>query len=250
MSTALSERLAALKKLAGSGNTAADIGCDHGYLSMALVESGAYCRVIACDLREGPLSAAREHIAAAGLNGQIECRQADGLNALAPGEADTIILAGMGGALMIRILRAGEKAARRADRLVLQPQSEVGEFRRWLRENGYGILEEEMIAEDGKYYPMMAVRPGAETDTEEAKIPEELADAYGAKLLNGKHPVLKRFLEEAGIMNLQILQHLKAQQADTPAKETRQKARIVELEKEKQRITEALGLYEITGTDA
>lgn len=240
MSQLRSKRLEAIRILAESGRVAADIGCDHAYLSIALIERGAYEWVIAADLREGPLKAAAEHVRTAGLTERIELRRSDGLSEFGAGEADTLILAGMGGALMMKILREGEAVARSAKRLVLQPQSELMEFRQWLRAQGYVIRSEDMVYEDGKYYPMMAVMPEDEHDTatdplkqqrgssgsasgpgavfngkvtdrrEDAqRITAELADAYGGILLLKRHPVLGAYLKEAKALNEKLLTALR-----------------------------------------
>ncbi len=279
MSIILSGRLDALRVLAGKGEVAADVGCDHGYLSIALIESGAYHRGIACDLREGPLNAAKEHIRMAGLEDRIECRRADGLCGLAAGEAETLIIAGMGGALMMQILDEGSVVARSAELLVLQPQSELTEFRRWLREQDYEIVSEDMVCEDGKYYPMMAavptpgdgtkvseikgrtgetrdvqrlpaVRPEKSDDTceKENVLSEELADAYGGMLLKKRHPVLKEYLENVRKQNAHLLECLTGQRRgmaehDPEGKTARIDARILELQAEEKRIMEALWFY-------
>jgi tRNA (adenine22-N1)-methyltransferase len=111
------------------------------------------------DLREGPLSRAREHIKEQGLSERITLRLSDGVSALSKGEADTILIAGMGGELIIRILTDGAEICHSVRELILQPQSVIGEVRRYLRENGYRITDEDMVLEDGKFYPMMRVVP-------------------------------------------------------------------------------------------
>ena len=87
-------RLQAVADLVRKGKCIADIGCDHGFVSIALIQSGAAEFVIACDVKEGPLKAAKEHVAAAGLKDRIDCRLADGLAGLKENEADGIIIAG------------------------------------------------------------------------------------------------------------------------------------------------------------
>lgn len=135
----------------------ADIGCDHGYVSIYLVESGIAGRAIAMDVRKGPLSGAASNIHDYGLSDCITTRLSDGLKALEPGEADAIIIAGMGGKLMMRILEEGDPVALGACYGVLQPQSDLGEFRKYLRDKGYVILDEKVILDDGKYYFPMKV---------------------------------------------------------------------------------------------
>lgn len=154
----LSNRLLAIAGLAGSGECVADVGTDHGYLPIFLIEQGRMKRAIAMDVRKGPLSRAQAHIREHQLTDYIETRCSDGLAALKPGEAEVIVIAGMGGSLMSRILSQGEAAITQDTRLVLQPQSEILEFRQFLLQQGYGLLAEEMVKEDGKYYPMMMVR--------------------------------------------------------------------------------------------
>lgn len=135
----------------------ADIGCDHGYVSIYLVESGIASRAIAMDVRKGPLSGALNNIHDFGFSDHIKTRLSDGLKALEPGEADAIIIAGMGGKLMMRILEEGDPVALGVHFGVLQPQSDLGEFRKYLRDKGYVILDEKIVFDDGKYYFPMKV---------------------------------------------------------------------------------------------
>lgn len=212
----LSRRLRMLADMVTKGHRAADVGCDHGFLSIYLIQQGISSRVLAMDVRKGPLTAAQEHIAACGLEAYIESRLSDGLAALCPGEAETLICAGMGGPLMEKILRDGMEKARGLKELILQPQSEIGAFRRFLRREGFRILAEDAVCEDGKYYfAMKAVYIGTEnpenpqetTGSGEAaqgrdamppgkggEVARELADEYGELLLRERHPVLKQYL--------------------------------------------------------
>ncbi len=152
----LSERLLSVAGLAGSCKTVADVGTDHGYIPVYLVLSKKAERAIAMDVNQGPLRRAKEHILQYGLEKQIETRLSDGCSALRPGEADVIVIAGMGGALMQRILAQGKETAQSAGKLVLQPQSEVMAFRQFLAAGGYRITAEDMVLEEGKYYPVIA----------------------------------------------------------------------------------------------
>ena len=102
----LSRRLRTVAGMVTRGHRVCDVGCDHGFVPVYLVQQGISPGVLAMDLREGPLRAAREHVSAYGLEGQIETRLSDGLHNYKAGEADTLICAGMGGGLMMRILEA------------------------------------------------------------------------------------------------------------------------------------------------
>lgn len=159
----LSRRLRMLADMVTPGNRLADVGCDHGFLDICLVGEGVCPRALAMDVREGPLESAREHVRRSGLGDYIEIRMSDGLEACGPDEADTLVCAGMGGRLMERILTEGLDKAARMKELILQPQSELRAFRRFLRNAGFGIVREDAVFEEGKYYfAMRAVPRGGE----------------------------------------------------------------------------------------
>ncbi|MBP5254321.1 MAG: SAM-dependent methyltransferase [Lachnospiraceae bacterium] len=142
--------------------TAADIGTDHGFLPIALVRRGKAGSAIASDLRKGPLAAARAHIEEAGLSGRIETRLGSGLSTVRPGEADVIVIAGMGGMLMRDILLNGQETARSASSWVLSPHTDRDAVRRTVYELGFRIEDEDMAEEDGKYYPVLRCVPGGD----------------------------------------------------------------------------------------
>lgn len=233
----LSKRLTAVAGMVTKGNIVCDVGCDHGYVSIYLVRERISPRVIAMDVRKGPLAQAKEHIRLYGLEDYIETRLSDGVDALKVGEADTLILAGMGGRLMEGILTRGREKVIRMKELILQPQSEIAAFRKFLREAGFKIASEDMVFEEGKFYPMMRVIPqmqGADVDAdaqkdvvqsecvqsecvqigESEKLPgeeaESLEDLYGGLLLRQRHPVLKQYLNYRKEKLTQLLQDLTA----------------------------------------
>lgn len=189
----ISNRLEALVSMVTPGLPVADIGCDHGFLSMALVGRGIAPSAIAMDLRPGPLGQATKNIAAEGLSEQIETRLSDGLTKLQVGEASSIVIAGMGGRLLMHILEEGADVAGAAQELILQPQSEIPLVRHYLVDHGYRLLAEEMLLEDGKYYMLMKVASQA-TGAGEVLAQREADFAYGKLLLAHKHPVLGEYL--------------------------------------------------------
>lgn len=186
----LSKRLSAVAEMVTRGNRLVDVGTDHGYIPIYLVEHGIIPKAIAMDINKGPLDRAREHLKEAGLEAYIELRRSDGVSALREGEADTLIIAGMGGSLVIKILSEGEKVLQNLKEYILQPQSEVDSVRRFLQKEGYLILEEKMILEEGKYYPMMRAVKGI------MDYKKDCFFSFGKLLLERKDPVLKMYLEK------------------------------------------------------
>lgn len=150
-----------LKKIIDYVNTkvAADIGTDHAYVPIELIRSGRATRVIASDVRQGPLDIARANIDESGLSDKIETRLGSGLSVLSPGEADTVIIAGMGGELIADILLKDDMTARQAE-LILQPMNSQYELRRWLIDNNYTIVKEELENEGKRIYNFLIVKSG------------------------------------------------------------------------------------------
>ena len=156
----MSQRLitvADMLKSDGEALKAADVGCDHGYVSIYLVQRGIAKSVIAMDVRKGPLSAADANISEYGLEDFISIRLSDGVKELEKGEANAIVIAGMGGKLMERLIEEGNLYDLGIRKAVFQPQSDHEEFRQFLRDKGYLITDERVVYEDGKYYFPMKV---------------------------------------------------------------------------------------------
>lgn len=222
----LSKRLSAVASMVTEGNRLVDVGCDHGYLPLYLYLNKKIPSAIAMDVRPGPLSRAREHIAEYGLEKYIETRLSDGLLALSPGEGDTLTIAGMGGPLMERILTAKEEVRESFRELILQPQSDIPHFRRFLGGIGWEIVEEEIVLEDGKFYPMMKAVRG-EARTVPGDMPYTPEEAFGGILLKKRHPVLKLYLERELRIRNEILEKLKEAAADDRRKEVEEERRLV-----------------------
>lgn len=192
----------------------ADVGTDHGYLPIYLIERELCRKVIAMDINRGPLQRAQEHIREHQLGAYIETRLSDGVKALQKGEAQAIVIAGMGGNTMRGILEEGAKVIEKDTVLILQPQSEIEEFRGYLVSDGFSIVREDMVLEEGKYYPMMKARknrPDGAAETFAGKYSEtELR--YGPLLLAQRHPVLREFLLWQQEQKSQILESLRQQE--------------------------------------
>ena len=148
-----------------SGDIAADIGCDHAYVPIRLIQDGRVNRVIASDLNEGPLNIAKQNILKYGLSDKIETRLGGGLNVIKTGEADVIIIAGMGGEIIEKIIRADIETAK-ASKLILQPMNSQYELRKFLIFNGFKITSEDMALEGFKVYNIIEAEAGFQTPFE------------------------------------------------------------------------------------
>ncbi len=190
----LSKRMKCLTDMVSPGKVMADIGCDHGLVSVYLAANGISPRVIAMDVAEGPLKAAEKNVAEAGMSDKIELRLSDGFKALSAVETDGAIIAGMGGHLILDIIRDGEDKFGEGYQLVLSPQSDVPLVRNYLRNHSFKIVDEEMIHEDGKFYIIIkAVKTKADENKE---TEEDIAffDTYSAILIEKKSPVYAEYL--------------------------------------------------------
>lgn len=193
----LSERLRTVADLAGDNiSSLADVGCDHGWLGISLLLEKRAAHVIGMDLREGPLSHARGNALGSGLGSdRFETRLSDGLDRLAPGEADVIVMAGMGGVLMCGLLARGIEVARAAKRLVLSPQSHIEEVRALLAAEGFVITDEQMCRESGKYYTVMCATHEESPAGDEP--PVKLSDEelfFGPVLIKKREPLFLEYV--------------------------------------------------------
>lgn len=184
----LSKRLQTVAHYVRSGGIVADIGCDHGFTVIYLVKENKAAGGIAMDINEGPLQRAKEHIADYGLSEKIQVRQSDGTKMLQVGEADTILISGIGGALMERILRERPEVTASVRELVLSPQSEIYKVRYALHDLNFKIAQEDMVYDMGKYYTILRCEPGSE------HYSSDIEYIYGKQLIMNKHPVFYRFL--------------------------------------------------------
>lgn len=207
----LSKRLSTVASFVTPGYSVADIGTDHGYIPIYLAEQGSR-KIIAMDINAGPLQRAEDHIRLHHLETLIETRISDGLLALKPGEVQAVVLAGMGGALVLKILADSPAVTAKVEEFILQPQSEIAKVRAWLWQQGFIVQAEDMVKEDGKYYPVMYARHGREAPYTPAEL------RYGRCMLNEKHPVLRQYIASEINRNEQILQQLSRQQSQTADK--------------------------------
>lgn len=155
----LQPRLALLAEMVPRGCRLADIGTDHGYLPVYLMQRGDIAAAIAADIVEGPLEHARRTAEEYGVE-NIAFRLCDGLSGIAPEEADTLVIAGMGGETVITILESAAWTAAGQHTLLLQPMTKVSELRRWLGVSGFTFTEERLVWDKGYLYPVLRVTGG------------------------------------------------------------------------------------------
>lgn len=232
----ISDRLKTAAHMCDKGAVVADIGTDHGYLPIYLVQEGIAPSAIAMDLREGPLDKAKKHISDNGLQDKIQTRLSDGMEKLSKDEVDIITICGMGGRLITDILTKGKVVISKNTTLIVSPQSEVGDFRHFLVSQGFNVEDEKMLKEDGKYYFIIKCRKSDENVILEYS---EAEYQYGWKLLENKDKTLYEYLVKEKEVNEGISRSLK-KDADNMAV----RSRLQQLSDKNNIIMNALSYYD------
>lgn len=199
----LGPRLARIASFVPSGARVVDIGTDHALLPIHLLQSGISPRVIGVENADGPLHAARQAVAAAGLGDVCDVRAGDGFGPIAPGEADTAVIAGVGGQTIAGVLEnAPAGVLERINRLILQPMNRAASLRAWLYGHGWHVVGEELVDESGRLYEVVVAERGA------AEMPEAVLLEAGPVLWAQKHPLLRRHLAGLADKYTKILEGL------------------------------------------
>lgn len=223
----LSSRMQAIADMA-DGRVAADIGCDHAFVSIYLVKEKGFEKVIAMDVRKGPLEIAKKNISLYEVGDKIDIRLSDGFDGLALNEADTAIIAGMGGELMVDILKRGKIHTDNDIALILQPQTEPEKVRKYILDIGYKITDEVMLIDEEKYYVVIKADKCDNADKKNISDRCEAADEdnkhyksddkpynysellYGRILIEKKDIILKEYLEKQLDKNNKLIISLEA----------------------------------------
>ena len=157
----ISKRLELVASFVPQGAILLDVGSDHAYLPIELVERGKIESAIAGEVVEGPYQSAVKNVEAHGLKEKIQVRLANGLAAFEEADQVSVItIAGMGGRLIARILEEGLDKLANVERLILQPNNREDDLRIWLQENGFQIVAENILEEAGKFYEILVVEAG------------------------------------------------------------------------------------------
>jgi len=196
----LDDRLQALADFVPEGSRAADIGTDHGYLAVALLQQGKANFVVAGDKNHGPYEAAKRTVHEYAIGEEhISVRLGDGLEVVKPGEVDTVCIAGMGGILMNTILEASPEVTDKLKTLVLQPMNGAAELREWLYDHEWHIVDESLVIDDGRIYEIIKAEKGSR------KKPSGLDLLVGPKLWKKKPPLLRHHIEALLFQQRRIL---------------------------------------------
>lgn len=232
----ISDRLRTVAHMCEKGAVVADIGTDHGYLPIYLVQEGIAQSAIAMDLRKGPLDKAKKHICDNCLEDRIQTRLSDGLEKLSANEADIITICGMGGRLIADIVTKGMNVITQNTTLIVSPQSEVGDFRHFLVSQRLVVDDEKMLKEDGKYYFIIKCRKSDENVYSEYS---ETQYQYGWKLLENKDKTLYEYLIKEKETNDGISNSLKKDESNPTVK-----LRLQQLSQKNNIIMDALSYYD------
>ncbi|KHO62891.1 MULTISPECIES: tRNA (adenine(22)-N(1))-methyltransferase [Thermoanaerobacter] len=185
----LTERLRKIAEYIPHGSKVADIGTDHGFIPVYLIENKISTYVVASDLNKGSLSKAVKEVEKRNLQSLIDTRLGNGLNVLSPGEVDIVVIAGMGGISITKILDEGKNIAKTIKKFIFQPMRDSADLRKYLIENGYKISDEELVKENQKYYEIIVAEHGRQ------KVKNHIYYEVGEKLLQKRHPLLEEFLQ-------------------------------------------------------
>lgn len=185
----LSSRLQVIAEFIPRGSSVCDVGTDHGYLPVWLAQHGICEKIIASDIKEGPLDSARRNAVRYGADGDIEFVLADGLAGIEPGSVDTIVIAGMGGENIAAILDESQWAILGGCTLILQPMSKIDLLREYIYEKGYKTSDERLVKDRGDIYTVIKADKGEAEKLSPARL------HISERLLESRDPFLEEYLD-------------------------------------------------------
>ena len=200
----LTDRLLKIADLVTKGKKIADIGTDHGYIPVYLLNKGHVDFAILADVNKGPLENARSEVRHNNLTDKVDLRLGSGIEVLNENEVDEVIIAGMGGILISELLEAKKSVAHNLDKLILQPMQAQDELRKYLLNNGYEILDEVLVKEDFRIYEIIV----AKYTSKNTVVDDEIYYEVVKKLIENKDPLLNEFIDKKIFMYNSILKKL------------------------------------------
>lgn len=186
----LSERLKHIIKFIPKCDCLADIGTDHGYIPIHCVNNKLCNKAIACDIKDGPIKIANKNIVKYGLGKKIETRIGSGLTVLKKDEADVIVIAGMGGVLICEILKESSETVTDKTQIIMQPIQYPEVLRYYLINNGFNIIDEDIVMDEKKFYHIVKAVKGKSKPYE-----KEIYYYTGFINVEKKHPLLGQYIE-------------------------------------------------------
>jgi tRNA (adenine22-N1)-methyltransferase len=204
----LSKRLQAIGEMVPKHSIVADIGTDHGYIPVYLIESRISKRVIGSDISKNSLDKIIEYVKETGYEKEIESRLGNGLEVLKPYEVDTVIIAGMGGLLIRDILEDNKDVSNSITHFIFQPMIASKELRKYLHDNNFIILDEKIVKEENKYYEIIYAKKG------KSYIEKDIYYEISKILIERKDPILQEFIENKIKMTENILVDLEGKDTD------------------------------------
>ena len=224
----LSDRLQLIADEIHCGETMADIGTDHGFLPLYLLETKKCPKVIMADISSGSLAKAEENCKIAKPDGAYELRLGDGIDILEDGEVDVVAIAGMGGNLIAEILEWNLAKSRSIKRYILQPRRHVGKLRHWLYCNGFEIVKESLV-EEGKFIcEILTVESGPAENGKEAEYGADFD--YPDSLLVHRNPMTEAYLHRKLELEKMILDNINKNSQNAGDESVQCKARISRIE--------------------
>lgn len=188
----LTDRLLKIASLVTKGKKIADIGTDHGYIPVHLLNEGHIDFAILADVNKGPLENARKEVRHNNLIDKVDLRLGSGIEVLKKGEVDEVIIAGMGGILISELLEANIEVAQSTEKFILQPMQAQKELRKYLLNNGYEILDEVLVREDFRIYEIIVAKyTGKNTNVE-----DDIFYEVGNKLIENNDELLNEFIDK------------------------------------------------------
>ncbi len=199
----LSDRLQAIASFVPENTIVGDVGTDHGYIPVYLVENKISKKVIAADISNNSLNKIKQYVRSVNCEEDIDIRLGDGLDIIKPFEIDTVVIAGMGGLLIKSILDKDKEKRDSITHFILQPNIASDELRKYLFENNFEIIDERLVKEDNKFYEIIYAKKG------KAYVSKEIYYEIGEKLILNKDPLVNEFINNKININEKIVEELK-----------------------------------------
>lgn len=220
----LTDRLLKIASLVTEGKRVADIGTDHGYIPVYLLNEGKIPFAVLADINKGPLENARKEVRHNNLLDKVDLRLGSGIEVLKKDEVDEVIIAGMGGILISEILEANLDVSQSVDKLILQPMQAQDELRRYLLNNGFEIVDEVLVKEDFRIYEIFIAKyTGKNTEVE-----DEIFYEVGKKLIKNKDELLKEFINKKIFKYESIIQKIEGKTGDAIDKKRQESMKVIE----------------------